>query len=118
MLTKPEAELWVRRLLETWNTHDIDAAMQFYREDVEYVSPFAARMLKVPGGVLHGKARLRAYLGEVLEAFPEAHFELHDVFCGAQSVVVVYGSAVGLQVAEVLTLDENDLVIKSITHYR
>jgi ketosteroid isomerase-like protein len=118
MRTKSQAEEWAQSWINTWNTRDVEAAMAFYCEDVEYVSPFVARMYDVADGTLRGKALLRGYFEEVLAAYPETQFELFDVFVGVQSVVLFYSSIQGLKAAEAITLDENDCIAKSITHYR
>jgi ketosteroid isomerase-like protein len=118
MQTKAEAEIWARAWLDTRNTHDVEAALQFYSEDVEYISPFTRRILGAHEGLIRGKVQLRDYFIDALNAFPEVVFELEGVYCGVEGVIVLYRSIQGLHAAEVMTLNEEDQVVKSVVYYR
>src|SRR3954453_4541104 len=53
-----------------WNTHDLDAVLAHYADDVGFVSPFAAALNASPDGVVTGKPALRAYWQWALVLFP------------------------------------------------
>ena len=65
---------FAREWIEAWNAHDIDRILSHYREDVRFVSPFAARRRR-PHGELRGRLALRDYFERGLASYPALHFE-------------------------------------------
>ena len=116
-LTKEEAwnlaNLWVA----AWNAHDLDLIMTHYDDTVELTSPVAAQLLGVPDGKVVGKANLRAYFRRGLEAFPELHFQLADVLCGMNSVVLYYANQKGTRTAEFMELSPTGKVARVVANY-
>jgi len=94
------ADHWVA----AWNAHDLDLIMSHYEDAVELSSPVAAQLLGTSGGKVIGKASLRAYFQRGLEAYPELHFQLADVLCGVNSVVLYYTNQKGTRTAEFMEL--------------
>ena len=107
------AHAWVA----AWNAHDLDAILSHYEEAVELTSPAAARLLGAPGGKVSGKANLRGYFQRGLKAYPELHFQLENVLCGVQSVVLYYINQTGTRTAEFMELSANGRVARVIAHY-
>lgn len=107
------AEQW----FEAWNTHDLDAILAHYAEDVEFTSPFVARLAGDPSGTLRGKAALRDYFGRGLAVYPDLHFELLRVLTGVDSVTLYYRSVNGLHAAETMLVGADGLVKRVWAHY-
>ncbi len=90
MTAEVDAKHFADRWIAAWNSHDLDAIMSHYAEDVVLISPTAARLLEDPSGTVKGDTALRSYFKRGLEAYPNLHFELLDVMFGLSSIVVCY----------------------------
>ena len=88
-----------------WNAHDLDAVLAHFHDDVTFTSPVAAALLPETGGVIRGKAALRAYWEEGLRRIPDLHFTIEAVFAGVNTLVIQYLNQKGVSVSEVLTFD-------------
>jgi hypothetical protein len=111
------ADEFARNWIKAWNSHQIDAILSHYAEDVEFTSPFVVRLLNQPDGILHGLADLRSYFLKGLEAYPDLHFELIEVLEGVNSVTLYYHSVKNLISAEVMVLNEKGKITKALAHY-
>jgi predicted ester cyclase len=116
-MTKDEMEKLAYAWAGAWNAHDLEAILSHYEEAVELTSPAAAQLLGAPGGKVAGKANLRAYFQRGLEAYPELHFQLENVLCGIQSVVLYYTNQRGTRTAEFMELSTHGKVACVIAHY-
>jgi predicted ester cyclase len=116
-MTKDEAWALARHWADAWNAHDLDAIMSHYDEAIELTSPVAAALLGLPDGKVVGKAALRAYFQRGLEAYPDLHFGLEDVFLGIVSVVFLYTNQRGTRTAEFMGLTAVGKVVRVIAHY-
>jgi len=94
------ADQWVRN----WNTHDVDALLEHFTDDVVFTSPVAGRLLG-GDGVIRGKEALRAYRSEGVRLIPDLRFEALAVYAGVSTVVINYRNQVGGVVCEVVTFD-------------
>lgn len=121
MLTQDQAKAFAKEWVRAWNAHDVEGVLRHFAEDAEFASPFAAAMggggAGADGGVLRGKAALRAYWTRALERFPDLTFRLLDVMAGAQSVVVRYGSVLDLTAMEYFEFDDEGKVTRGAAHY-
>ena len=88
-----------------WNAHDLDAVLAHFHDDVTFTSPVAAGLLPETGGVIRGKAALRAYWEEGLRRIPDLHFTIEAVFAGVNTLVIQYLNQKGVSVSEVLMFD-------------
>jgi hypothetical protein len=111
------ADEFAKDWIEAWNSHQIEAILSHYAEDVEFTSPFIVRLLNQPSGTIHGLSELRAYFLKGLEAYTDLHFELIEVLEGVNSVVLYYHSVKNLMSAEVMVFNEKGKVSKVIAHY-
>jgi hypothetical protein len=100
-----EARRFAAEWERDWNAHDLDALLAHYRDDVAFTSPAAARLIAGSGGVIRGKAALRAYFAEGLRRIPGLRFEVLDLFVGVATLVIEYRNQDGGRVAEVLVFD-------------
>lgn len=90
---------------DAWNAHDLERVLAHFHDDVLFTSPVAARLLPETGGVVRGKAALRAYWGEGLRRVPDLKFIVEAVFGGINMLVIQYRNHSGASVSEVLIFD-------------
>ncbi|WP_042374769.1 nuclear transport factor 2 family protein [Streptacidiphilus neutrinimicus] len=108
-------ERFVNSWLSAWNTHNVEAVLAHFAEDVTFSSPVAARVLGGDGTV-RGKAALRAYWTEALTRVPDLRFELVGSYAGVDCLVIHYRNQVGGLVNEVLVFD-GPLVVRGYGTY-
>jgi len=113
-ITDNFADDWI----DSWNAHDLDRVMSHYHEDVEYFSAFVTKLSGNTSGKLKGKDDVRNYLQKGLEAYPNLHFILENVFVGIASITLQYKSVNNLLAAEVFELNKQGLVIRVQCHYK
>lgn len=116
-MTEQEAREFAAEWIEAWNQHDVERIASHYAEQVEYSSPFVAKLSGEPSGVINGITAVRDYFQKGLNAYPELHFELINVLAGVNSVVLYYRSVNNLLAAEFMSFDDNGKVEKLVAHY-
>ena len=117
MITTSQAAEFAHHWISAWNSHDLDAIMEHYAEDLEFYSPMVAGLKFNDQGKITQKTELRSYFQIGLNAYPELHFELHSVFAGIHSVVIQYTSVKGRLASEVFELDAAEKVVRVLCHY-
>ncbi len=117
MLAENEARHFAAEWIAAWNSHDLDAILAHYADDVEFVSPFAVRLLGDPTGTIRGKSALQAYFRQALAAYPDLTFELFQVLCGVESLTLYYRSVKNLLAAEVMEFHASGKVRRVLAHY-
>ena len=76
--------------IDAWNARDLPHVLAHYSEDFAMSSPFIIELPAEPSGCLRGEENVCAYWEAALSQNPGLHFELLDVFVGADSVVLHY----------------------------
>lgn len=104
--------------LNAWNTHDLEAILEHYAEEVVFYSPFIQKINNDPSGRIQGKEGLRAYFGKALQVYTDLHFELYHVLEGVRSVVLYYKSVGNRLAAEMMLLNEAGKVVEVKAHYK
>ena len=117
MLTKVQIDAFAKDWIDSWNAHDLERILSHYTDDVELTSPIAAQRLNRPNGRVVGKEDLRAYFTVGLQAFPDLHFDLHDIMSGVSSVVLYYTNQKGARVGEYMEIAPNGLVSRVVANY-
>jgi hypothetical protein len=107
------AEVW----MSAWNSHDLDAILNHYAPDVEFVSPFVQKLFGDSSGTVRGRERLKGYFRNGLQAYPLLRFELRRVLIGVGSITLYYLSVNGLLAAETMVFDRAGLVREVRVHY-
>jgi hypothetical protein len=116
-LSEVDAEVFARSWTDAWNSHDPSRIAAHYSEDVEYHSPFVARI--TGGDALHGRAAVQQYAAAGLARYPDLHFgPAITVATGSGSIALVYRSVDDLLAVETLVLDQAGLVASAHCHYR
>lgn len=116
-MTEALAHQFARDWLEAWNRHDLEGILAHYAEDVEFTSPFVAKLTGEAQGTLRGRTALRQYFAKGLTAFPDLKFELQQVLVGVDSVTLLYRSVNNLLAAETMTLNERNQIVRVQAHY-
>jgi ketosteroid isomerase-like protein len=112
------ADGFAQEWLEAWNTHNLEAILEHYHEDVVFSSPFAVELSGRIDGTLRGKDELRAYFERALQTFPELEFSELRVCAGATSVCLIYRSVRRLLAAETMVLGGDGRVQRVYAHYQ
>lgn len=99
-----------------WNSHDLDAIMSHYREDIVFRSRKAVAL--AGEGEIRGKERLRAYWAEALARQPDLKFAVRDVFEGHGMMVISYRNHRDVLAAEVLYFDGDGMVYQAAACHR
>jgi hypothetical protein len=110
---KAFADEWI----SAWNSHDIDAIMSHYADEIEFYSPVIIRLNINPEGKISNKADLKTYFLKGLSAYPDLHFNLHYVLSGLGSVVLYYESINETMSAEFMQLNDEGKVTEVRAHY-
>jgi predicted ester cyclase len=116
-MTKDDAWKLANHWVAAWNAHDLNLILTHYEDAVELTSPVAAKLLGTPDGKVIGKSNLRPYFQRGLEAYPDLHFDLVDVFWGMNSVVLCYANQKGTRTAEFMELSANGKVARVVANY-
>jgi len=116
-MTREDAWKLAEHWIAAWNAHDLDLIMTHYEDAIELTSPVVAQLLGTTSGKLIGKTNLKAYFQRGLEAYPELHFRLEDVFLGVSSVVLLYTNQKGTRTAELMELSPLGKVARVVANY-
>lgn len=116
-MTREFAASFAAEWIAAWNAHDLPRVLSHYTEDFEMSSPLIVELAGEPSGNLRGKEQIRAYWQTALTNNPGLHFELLDVFSGANSVVLLYRRNSGQRAAEILFFNQQGLVYRAAAHY-
>lgn len=114
-MTQTQADHFATRWLDAWNTRALDAILEHYAEEVQFTSPFAARLMGHP--LIQGKEKLRAYFSAAIEQCPDLHFAHCRAFVGEMGVTLVYRSVQDLEAAETMLLDDAERIVRVWAHY-
>jgi hypothetical protein len=106
------AEQWITM----WNARDLDGVLGHFADEVIFTSPTAARVIDGSGGVVRGKAALRAYWSAALERNPELRFDLLGVYSGIDTLVINFRHQTGVHANEVLIFDGSLITQGHATH--
>lgn len=80
-------------------------------------SPAIAKLTSEGSGKLKGKASISLYWEGALKKFTNLHFKLLHVFCGADSVSILYEGVLGLS-NEAFFFGEDGKIIRAYAHYK
>lgn len=117
-LVTPEfAQSFAEEWGAAWNAHDLERILSHYADDFSMASPFIAGVVGEPSGRLSGKEAIRAYWKTALERNPDLRFVLQTVFCGADTVAVLYESVGRRTAIEHFRFNASGLVCEASAQY-
>ncbi len=116
-MNKDQAWKLANEWIAAWNAHHLELILSHYDDSVELTSPVAAQLLGKPDGKVVGKSNLRAYFQRGLEAFPDLHFSLDEVFWGVNSVLLSYTNQTGKRTGEFMELSPDGKVARVVANY-
>jgi hypothetical protein len=116
-IDKAWAERFAADWIEAWNSHDLERILGHYTEDFDMCSPLIVERMGEPSGILRGKAAVRPYWSQGLNAQPPIRFELISVYTGADRMAIHYRSVGRKLVVEVLTFNPQRLVTHGLALY-
>src|SRR5215831_2954756 len=117
IITREFAASFAAEWIAAWNARDLPRVLSHYTDDFEMNSPLIIDIAGEPSGRLRGKEKVRAYWQAALNKNPGLHFELLDVFVGANSIALHSRGNSGKRSVEVLFFDEQCLVCQAAAHY-
>lgn len=117
MLNEADARRFSADWIHAWNSHDLDAILAHYADDVVLISPTAAKLLQDPDGAVRGKDALRRYFAIGLEAYPNLTFEPLDVLWGLSSILLYYKNQKGTKTGEFMELNAEGKVVRVVANY-
>ncbi|MCT3786707.1 nuclear transport factor 2 family protein [Elizabethkingia anophelis] len=112
-----KAQQFAQTWIEAWNSHDMNAILNHYSEDIEITTPMIKMALGEGDGSLKGKEAVADYWRRALDKMPDLHFELYDVTEGVGSVALYYKSVMDKKAVEVMFFNEEGKVNKMFAHY-
>ncbi len=116
-MTDERLQLFAEAWYAAWNSHNLDAILEHYAEDVVFISPFVKHLVGEPDGEMRGRAELRHYFARALVRYPDLKFTPITTAPGVNSIVLVYKSVSGLLAAEMMRFGSNDRVVEVRCHY-
>lgn len=108
---------FARRYYEAWNSHDLEAILALYADDIEFSSPYIAALGFSPDGVIHGKQLLRLYIEKALERAPLMSFTPEALYVGARGHTLIYRNHRGERAAEVHEMDAFGAILRADATY-
>ena len=115
-MTAPEPLQFAAQWISAWNARDVEGVLAHYADDVVFASPTAKQFAPETRGIVRGKDALRSYWTRALEANPDLHFALIDVYVGVDTLVLHYRNQRGGLVNEVLTFRDGLVAVGHATH--
>ncbi len=112
-----EAKEFANEWINAWNAHDLDRIMDHYSEDIVFTSPFIQKVLGITDGTLRDKASLKNYFSKGLSLIPDLKFTLEQVVVGVNSMAIVYKNTSGILSVEVVELNDQGKIVRSLAHY-
>jgi SnoaL-like domain len=106
--------------IAAWNTHNLERILSHYSENVEFLSPVAAKRLG--NGRIVGLAALHAYWLPALRPDSTLRFNLVQVLAGFQSLTIIYDASLpaGLgtkRAAETFEFGPTGKIVRSMACY-
>lgn len=110
---RDHADSW----LDAWNSHDLDAIVDLYAEEIDFASPTVAELGGPKGGRLSGQEELRAHFARGLERTPGLAFIEEALLTGSDGYALVYRRQDGARVVESVELDNKGRAVRARAFY-
>ncbi len=103
------------RWLEAWNSHDLEAIVACYAEDIEFVIP--ALVSDAPEERFSGREALRTHFRHGLELAPNLAMTEESVLVGPGGFAILYKREDGHRAIEAVELDGAGLAVRARVYY-
>jgi ketosteroid isomerase-like protein len=113
----PDLKSFAREWIESWNSHDLEAILAHYTDDVEVTTPMIRTLLGIDSGTLKGKKPVGDYWQAALKMVPDLHFELVEATQSLNTIALCYRSVMGKMAIEVMFFNEQGKISRVIAHY-
>lgn len=117
MIERKRAEDFAAEWVAAWNSHDLDAVLSHYADNIVFHSPRIAAVMGAKLDFVAGKSALADYWGKALAAAKDLRFELDRVYIGSDSLTIAYRNHRGQNAAETFVFNAEGLVAESIATY-
>ena len=117
MIERKWAEHFAAEWIAVWNSHDLEAILSHYADDIVFHSPRIAVVMGEKVDFVAGKAALARYWGKALSLAPDLHFTFDRLYLGSDSLTIAYRNHRDQNAAETFVFDEAGLVRQSIATY-
>jgi hypothetical protein len=117
MITPLEAQRFAEQWIDAWNRHDLDSILDLYSEEIDFSSPFAAKLLGAADGRIQGRVALREFFSIGLAAYPDLQLKLRCVALGVGGITLICDSVRGLVAAHTMILDPEFKITQAFAHY-
>ncbi len=97
-MSEQENIIVIRRIFDGLNNHDLNVVDSYIANDAKIEVPSAP-------GVIKDKQLNRVFTQQLINAFPDLHFDIRDIIAQGNSVAVTY-SATGTQQGPLATMQE------------
>jgi hypothetical protein len=109
-----------QRWFAAFNAHDLEALLALYAEDAQHYSPKLKVRQPETGGLIRGKAALRAWWKDAFERLPSLHYEVVRLTSDEEQIFMEYIRHVDgeedLRVGEVLEIDGSIITASRVYH--
>ncbi|HET7502228.1 MAG TPA: nuclear transport factor 2 family protein [Kofleriaceae bacterium] len=103
--------------IDAWNRHDLEAILDHYSDQVEFVSRAIIELGIDPAGAVVGKPALRRVFVAGLLADPELRFTPLHTFRGVGESALYYIGFRQQHVVEIHALDDRDKIIAARAYH-
>ncbi len=117
MIERKWAEHFAAEWIAVWNSHDLEAILGHYAEDIVFRSPRIAAVMGEKIDFVTGRDALARYWGKALANTKDLRFELDRVYVGSDSLTIAYRNHRGQSAAETFVFNAEGLVVESIATY-
>jgi hypothetical protein len=111
------ARIHADRWLTAWNSHDLDAIMACYTDDVDFSASTVITRWGRSDGCLHGKEELRRHFARGLELAPNLSFIEVALLTNPSGYALLYQRDNGNRVLDVVELDEHHRATRVRAYY-
>jgi hypothetical protein len=112
-----DARAHADRWLAAWNAHDLDAIVDCYAEDVDFVAPTVVRRWGREDGRLLGRDELRRHFARGLELAPDLTFSEESLMVTPGGYALLYRRENGNRVLDVVELSAGGLAGRVRAYY-
>ncbi|MDF0642581.1 MAG: nuclear transport factor 2 family protein [Nitrospira sp.] len=113
-MTREDREAFATRWAESWNRRAIETVLEYFHEDISFISPTALAVVGSP--VVRGKSALREYWTEALARITSLRFTVDRILWDPvhRELGIIYTSDIDgrtKKVSENFTFDENGRIV-------